>query len=1582
MYKNLYISGILLLSIGAVARPGIAAGGEHSGHPIAGIPPTPSRIYHAGAHPLAEQQLPTPSISSGNEGTHAALSFQTATVIDDQITITGSDNITNPKVYIDGGFQSGDVLAFSGTLPSGVSTSYNSSTGALSFSGTATPSQWQAVFRQVTFRTTSSNKADRTIKYVLGDMVSLLINGKAHYYEYVRPSTPLSWTSSLSSAASRSLYGMQGYLATITSQTENDFIKAKLLSDGWVGGSDEYQQVKSATGTNYTNQSQTEGKWYWITGPEKGTPISTGNNTPAAVNGSFINWASGEPNNSGSEHYIQLYSSQNGKWNDLPGSATGSVPGYVVEYGGYPSDPVLNIQYSRVVKNIPAAPVISYITDDLGQSNSDKITSDRTLRINGTAPANSSVKLTRVGTGVIGTASVGGGGAWSFDYTGTSLADGTYQFTATTTLSGVESPVSNTLTVVIDATAPDAPATPALLGSSATITTASQPSFQGTAEPNSIVKLYSGSSLLATVYANASGEWTAVSGVSLPEGTQVVTATATDIAGNTSAFSPAFNLLIDRTAPATPAAPLMTDGNGRYTSEHTPHFTGSTEAHATVNIYNGGVWVATVTADNDGKWSYTFDDPLVDGDYTITTRSTDAAGNTSAASSGRLITIDSQAPAKPSKPQISGTTESIINSATPSYTGKAEPNSTVHIYVDGNEIGTTAADGSGNWSFPTAVALSDGQHTLTVKAADAAGNLSTASDGLDFTVDTQAPATPAAPTLNTTNNGGIVKISNPAISGSTEPNAEVQVYDGSNLVATLYADASGNWTHEFNPALGEGAHVISVRVKDAAGNTSAASPAMTITVDTQAPGLPSTPVLTGDHNGHTNDNTPLLIGAAEANATVTIYHNGQSVGTTTADGLGNWSYELTTAVSDGDHEFKVTATDAAGNTSGYSSALAIHVDTQQPEAPNTFQLIDDHNGYSQTNKPTLTGKAEAGTTVTVYNGEDKLTTVIADEDGNWSYSFTNSLPEGPQQITATAMDLAHNTSDLSSIFNFVVDTQAPQQSAAPVLDTENNGGIVKTGEPAISGSTEANASAHLYIDGGLLTTVSTDESGNWNYSFDPPLTDGIYEITVKIEDAAGNTGPESPSLKIVVDTQAPQAPASPQPSGTNEGFTNNNKPVISGSAEPNATVTLYSNGSPVATLVADASGNWTYTFDPALEDGDYTLEVTATDAAGNNSDRSALASLHIDTQNPDAPSDNYLGDGRNGYTNTNKPAIGGKAEPGAIITLYYEDQAIATVVADDEGNWSYTFTQDLEDGTHRITGTATDKSGNTSSFGEGFSFIVDTHVPGRPASPESQHANANGKSNNNQPSLNGVSEPGATITIYNNGIPVGTAIADENGRWEYTFNPPLGGGGHSIQTTATDTAGNTSPKSEPFIFEVDTQAPGVIVSADGKNVKGPFTATFTFDEPVENFSSEKIVLVNATGSNLVRISETEYSILVTPLSDRDVKVQLASSAAFDLAGNGTAASNTLIVAAQFSAEIREVYPNPASSVLHVRFAGVVSEKCRVRMVKATGQIVLDQPAGFVNNVVTLNVSHLSSGIYTLIIISNNNVYQKQVMIGR
>ncbi|HTE32525.1 MAG TPA: lectin-like protein [Chryseolinea sp.] len=282
-----------------------------------------------------------------------------AMTVDPNMTVFSAGTITDGKATISSNFSSGDVLSYSGSLPSGVTvvgSGYIAASGVLSFSGTTSPANWQALFRTVKFNSSSNVIGDRTVTFSVGNKVAFT-NG--HFYESV--ATTADWTTSKSSSAGRTYLGLQGYLATVTSTTENDFIKQKLGTDAWIGLSDSYSEINIATGvTTYANQVAAEGKWYWVTGPEKGTQVTTANapnssSVGVPVGGVFNNWNTGEPNNSSTnENYGEIYAASSpGKWNDLNIASLQ----YVVEYGGLPTDPLVYLSSNTIVFNNSVVPV-------------------------------------------------------------------------------------------------------------------------------------------------------------------------------------------------------------------------------------------------------------------------------------------------------------------------------------------------------------------------------------------------------------------------------------------------------------------------------------------------------------------------------------------------------------------------------------------------------------------------------------------------------------------------------------------------------------------------------------------------------------------------------------------------------------------------------------------------------------------------------------------------------------------------------------------------------------------------------------------------------------------------------------------------------------------------------------------------------------------------------------------------------------------------------------------------------------------------------------------------------------------------
>lgn len=299
---------------------------------------------------------PTVLTLSGNSRTY--LENDTNFFVDAGLTISDIDNTTvnGAKVTISTGFQSGEdrlraagtgvtwnAVTNTGTFVKGgttISYSYDVARGVLTLSGTGTLQDYQDALRAVQYNNISENPnaAARTIDIVLGNAIGFLApDGKMHYYEFVSQPN-VKWTDARVAADGMTFQGMQGYLATITTATENDFVLSKVAGNAWIGASDAYAEINRVKGTSYTTQSQTEGQWYWVSGPEAGTLISTGNGTPVAAAGAYTNWNPGEPNNSGSnENYahVMSWTPVPGQWNDLPdsgGSGQYASTGYIVEY--------------------------------------------------------------------------------------------------------------------------------------------------------------------------------------------------------------------------------------------------------------------------------------------------------------------------------------------------------------------------------------------------------------------------------------------------------------------------------------------------------------------------------------------------------------------------------------------------------------------------------------------------------------------------------------------------------------------------------------------------------------------------------------------------------------------------------------------------------------------------------------------------------------------------------------------------------------------------------------------------------------------------------------------------------------------------------------------------------------------------------------------------------------------------------------------------------------------------------------------------------------------------------------------------
>ncbi|HCF9839316.1 Ig-like domain-containing protein [Pseudomonas aeruginosa] len=1053
-----------------------------------------------------------------------------------------------------------------------------------------------------------------------------------------------------------------------------------------------------------------------VVNPSNGTTLSG-----TAEPGATVTLTDGNGNPIG-----QVTADGSGNWSFTPGTplANGTVVNATA------SDPTGNTSApaSTTVDSVaPAAPVVN-------PSNG--------AEISGTAEPGATVTLTDGSGNPIGQVTADGSGNWSFTPS-TPLADGTVvNATATDPAGNTGGQGSTTVDAI-------APATP-------TVNLSNGSSLSGTAEPGSTVILTDGNgNPIAEVTADGSGNWTYTPSTPIANGT-VVNVVAEDAAGNS---SPPATVTVDSSAPP---APVINPSNGVVIS-------GTAEAGATVTLTDaGGNPIGQVTADGSGNWSFTPGTPLANGTVIVAT-ATDPTGNTGPQAA---TTVDAVAPPAPVIDPSNGTTIS----------GTAEAGAKV-ILTDGNgnPIGETTADGSGNWTFTPATPLANGT-VVNAVAQDPAGN--TGPQG-STTVDAVAPNTPVV----NPSNGNL-------LNGTAEPGSTVTLTDGNgNPIGQTTADGSGNWSFTPGSQLPNGT-VVNVTASDAAGNTSAPA---TTTVDSSLPSIPQVdpsngsvisgtadagntiiitdgngnPIgqVTADGSGNWSftpgiplpdgtvvnvvarspsnvDSAPAVItvdgvapaapvidpsngteisGTAEAGATVILTDGGGNpIGQATADGSGNWSFTPGTPLANGT-VINAVAQDPAGNTSGPTSTT---VDAVAPATP----VVNPSNGS------VIAGTAEAGATVILTDGGgNPIGQATADGSGNWSFTPGTPLANG-SVVNAVAQDAAGNTSGPAST---TVDSVAP---ATPVLDPSNG--------TVISGTAEAGATVILTDGGGNpIGQATADGSGNWSFTPGTPLANGSV-INAVAQDAAGNT---SGPVSTTVDAVAPATPVIDPSNGVE----------LSGTAEPGVRVILTDgNGNPIGQTLADGSGNWSFTPGTPLANGTV-VNAVAQDPAGNTS---GPASTTVDTVAPATPVINA----------SNGSVITGTAEVGAkVILTDGNGNPIGETTADGSGNWTFTPGTPLANGTV-INAVAEDAAGNASGPA---STTVDSVAPSAPLLSIS----ADGAL------LTGTAEPNSQVRIVVNGDTANpiTVTVDGAGNFSLPFAPPLITG-ELIAGVAVDAAGNVS----------------------------------------------------------------------------------------------------------------------------------------------------------------------------------------------
>ncbi|EHD5235922.1 Ig-like domain repeat protein [Salmonella enterica subsp. enterica serovar Enteritidis] len=967
------------------------------------------------------------------------------------------------------------------------------------------------------------------------------------------------------------------------------------------------------------------------------------------------------------------------------------------------------------------------------------------------------------------------------------------------------------------------------------ITNFTKPQFVGSTAPNATVIIKINGIAVGQAVADSLGNFTFTAPETLTDGTYNLEAEAKTADGSGSAK---LVITIDSVTdkPTFELSPESSvSGHKGLTPTLTPSIVGTAEENAKVDIYVDNKLVASVDVDKDGNWSYEFkDNELSEGENSIKVVAVDKAGNKNETTDS--IITDTIPPEKPTI-ELDDSSDSgikndnITNSTLPTFIGVAEPGSTVSIYLGLKHLGEVIVAKDGTWSYTLTTPLKDGEYNITATATDIAGHTS-ATANLPFTIDTRISYFSAE--IETTNDSGIVgdNVTNntrPTFTGKTEPNAIISVINSETGEEVIFkANDKGEWTFNFTSDSVEGINNLTFTVEDVAGNKKDFS--FSYVIDTIAPVpptvsledfvvLPNGIILSG------ND-LPALVGTAEPKSTILLMRDGKLYDSIEVDSNGTWNYQFSNKFLQGAYDIEIISQDAAGNKSStVKYSFTIQTEVVPPKAE--LDASDDSGAKGDwiTNKHnalTLLGTADRFATVNILIDGKTIGVTTADADGNWNFDISRNLSDNVYKITVESIDPLGRTSSVD--YQLTIDSFTPIPTVM-LHDSADSGVkgdmITKINTPLFTGMAEANAKVSIYVDGVLSGEAIAGDDGVWNFQFTTALSDGSHDVTVKVEDIAGNTASSSAyNFQIVTQTQKPTIELVNDTGVDNtDHIINEKNPALTGTAAPYSTVKLYIDGALIAEVRTNKDGRWEYTLkaDQGLVDGDHRITASVEDIAGNiaHSDPFLISvdtaiSIPIVSLSPD--SDSGIAD--DNLTNIVKPTLHLKdIDPDIISVQVWDamsDTQIGVATQQPDGSWAYTFTSDLTEGLHQVYVKVEDIAGNKANSAV-FDFTIDTTVS-TPVisllSKDDTGVTGDNLTNINKPgfAISGVDADAhrVVVQVMHNGVSEEIELSHLNGSWLFTPGNTWADGSYTLTVKVEDKAGNTS-YSAPLTVVIDTQ---------------------------------------------------------------------------------------------------------------------------------------------------------------------------------
>lgn len=938
----------------------------------------------------------------------------------------------------------------------------------------------------------------------------------------------------------------------------------------------------------------------------------------------------------------------------------------------------------------------------------------------------------------------------------------------------------------------------------------------------------------------------------LSPGANPIVVTTTDAAGNTAQITDSLN--VKTALPSVTVTPFTgdnaLDAAEIKTAQPLQGSVTNAEPGSVVTVAIGA-WNTTATVDAAGNWRV--DVPavvlqgLANGDNNIQVSVTDTWNQTTTiqapitvdtAASGVAIsiiadddfinrteadsplTIRGTSAGLPANTEITVTLNGITYTATVDASGNWQttvPAADLQGLADGNyEVTATAQQGGVSDSHTLTVIINNLPDT-TIDPLFTDGTLSQAEAGVDQVLTGSTGVAGAGQSVTVTLNG--------------------QAYQGT-------VDANGNWSvtlpsGALDSLTGNDSPVpLQIVVRDAAGNSQTTTTDFIVDVD--APTLTINPFAQDDalnitEAGQAQAFSGVATGAAQG-AAIVVTLNGKTYNTTVTGANGEWSVNIPAAdlqaLPNGQAQFSVTVTDAAGNTSTATKPITVAVDPAR--AP--LLTIDPVGGDGvidageRASGVTLSGTATnvtAGQTVTITLGNDTFTGVV-DSAGRWEVNLPADalagLANGAYTVTAVVSDAAGNSASLDR--GFSVNTDISALTVSPVTGDNRvslddiAGGLVLSGS-SVNFAPQTTLTITL---NGKQYTATTGVDGSWSVTVPRAdaldISDGKATLTVSGTDENGAVISGSQSFTIIT-TDLPEvtlntpftdgiiSAAEVSAGGALSGTTG-----VTGAGQ---TVTVQLGGN-TYNAVVDSSGNWSVTLPPSalqgLTEGTTPLVVTATDAVGNQN--TSQSTVTVDLTAPVLTVNDITADNIVNATEAAQPlTISGSATPydpqnPQTVVVQIGGQSYSALVQSD-GTWSVTLPAGalttLPDGPVSVTATVSDAAGNTSS--EKVSLTLDASQANAPLVAVNTVATDNFINATEAQSplqITGTTtrvEPGQTVTVTLNGQTY-TGEVQPNGTWSVTVPATalaqVADGQQTIGVTVTDASGNQAFVQYPVTF--------------------------------------------------------------------------------------------------------------------------------------------------------------------------------------